>query len=296
VRAAIVDAASSGLENARRVVVTAIVARGSAGPRAPGSGPGWIPSSTARAPAVGRRRRRAVRSSADAPWTPRAAEWVAATAPPRPAARRRRSARVAGVDLESTDARRGAARARCRPPRASRGRTDGRTTDVTSRRRRGDGRDDDDGRDGDGDGREMREMREMRDARVDVVRRDSTRARDDDAGDDDDDDDDARDDDDDDARGDSRLSLARARERGRLARGDAREARDDRDAGAATVEGDGGGDDDDDDARGVVAGEAETTPDSEGGAAIGAGGFGRQRVVGGDLEWDRVRDVLVGDV
>jgi hypothetical protein len=143
----------------------------------------------------------------------------------------------------------------------------------------------------------MREMREMRDARVDVVRRDSTRARDDDAGDDDDDDDDdARDDDDDDARGDSRLSLARARERGRLARGDAREARDDRDAGAATVEGDGGGDDDDDDARGVVAGEAETTPDSEGGAAIGAGGFGRQRVVGGDLEWDRVRDVLVGDV
>ena len=54
-------------------------------------------------------------------------------------------------------------------------------------------------------------MREMRDARVDVVRRDSTRARDDDAGDDDDDDDDARDDDDDDARGDSRLSLARAR-------------------------------------------------------------------------------------
>ena len=54
----------------------------------------------------------------------------------------------------------------------------------------------------------MREMREMRDARVDVVRRDSTRARDDDAGDDDDDDDDARDDDDDDARGDSRLSLS----------------------------------------------------------------------------------------
>ena len=74
-------------------------------------------------------------------------------------------------------------------------------------KRRDDGRGDDDGRDG--DGREMREMREMRAARVDVVRRASTRARGDDAlGDDDDDDDDG---DDGAARGDSRLARARAR-------------------------------------------------------------------------------------
>ena len=71
-------------------------------------------------------------------------------------------------------------------------------------KRRDDGRGDDDGRDGDG-----REMREMRAARVDVVRRASTRARGDDAlGDDDDDDDDG---DDGAARGDSRLARARAR-------------------------------------------------------------------------------------
>ena len=81
------------------------------------------------------------------------------------------------------------------------------TTDVTSRRRRNGATTVEamtTGRDGDG-----REMREMRAARVDVVRRASTRARGDDAlGDDDDDDDDG---DDGAARGDSRLARARAR-------------------------------------------------------------------------------------
>jgi len=55
-----------------------------------------------------------------------------------------------------------------------------------------------------------------------------------------------------------------------------------------------------DDARGGGSrrggGEQTETIDAQGGVASGVGRFRRERVVGGDLEWDRVRDVFIGDV